>query len=54
MPRSSALSTNVLLIFDIHDLNGTLFLKMSFLFILLASLVPLTLMLPYTTTYASL
>ena len=30
LSRSSALSTNVLLIFDIHYLNGALFLNVSF------------------------
>ena len=40
--RPSALSINTLLIFDIHDLNGSLFLKVSFFF-LLAFSVPATL-----------
>ena len=47
-------STNVLLIFDIHDLNGALFLKISFLFLLLAWCVPVTVILPFTTIYTSL
>ena len=54
MSRSSALSKNVLLIFDMHDLNGKLFLKVSFLFLLLASLLPLTLIPPFTTIYESI
>ena len=52
--RSPALSINVLLIFDMHDLNGALFLKINFLFLLLASLFPLTVILPFTTKYTSL
>ena len=52
--RSPALSINVLLIFDMHDLNGALFLKINFLFLLLASLFPLTVILPFTTIYISL
>ena len=36
--KSFALSINALLIFDIHDLNGTLFLKTIFLFLLLSLL----------------
>ena len=42
MSISSALSMNVLLIFDMHDVNGALFVKVGFSFLLLASLVPLT------------
>ena len=38
--RSSALSVNVLLISDMHEVNGTLFLKVRILFLSLASLVP--------------
>ena len=34
---SSALSINVLLILDVDDLNNTLFLKISFLFLALSS-----------------
>ena len=51
--RSSALFINVLLFFDMHDLNKALFLKISFLFLLLALLVPETIFLPFTTVYAS-
>ena len=53
LSRFSALSKNVLLIFNMRGLNGALFLKVSFLFIMLASLVPLTLILPFTTIYTS-
>ena len=49
--RSSALSTNVLLIFDMHDLDKALFLKISFLFLVLASLSPLKLILPFKAAY---
>ena len=52
--RSSALSINMLLIFDVHDLNGALFLKISFLFHALTLLSPVTAILPFTTIYASL
>ena len=38
--RSSALSTNVLLIFDLHDLNGALFYS-SFLFVQLFKALPI-------------
>ena len=37
-----------------HDLNGALFLNTIFLFILLALFVPATLILHFTTIYASL
>ena len=37
-----------------HDLNGALFLKVSFIFLLLASLVPLTLIVPVTAIYTLL
>ena len=40
--RSSALSVNVLLIFDMHDLNVAILLKVRFSFLLLASLEPPT------------
>ena len=36
-----------------HDLNGALFLKVSFLFLLLALLVPVTLILLFTTKFES-
>ena len=39
-------------IFVMHDLNGALFLKSSFLFLMLASLVPLTDIIPFATIYA--
>ena len=35
-----------------HDLNGALFLKISFLFLVLASLSPSTVTLPFTTIYS--
>ena len=54
MSRCSALSMNVLLIFDMCDVKEALFLKVSFSFLLIASLVPLTLTLPFTTISASL
>ena len=44
---------NVLLIFDIYDVNGALFLKASFLFILLPSLVPIIVIVSYA-IYVSL
>ena len=37
-----------------HGLNEKLFLQISFLFFLLALLVPVTLILPFKTTYATL
>ena len=52
--RSSALFINVLLVFDMYDLNKALLLNISFLFLLLALLVPETVFLPFTTVYASL
>ena len=45
---------NALLIFDMHDMNGALFLKANFLIFLLALSVPVKLILPFTTIYASL
>ena len=45
---------NVLLICDMHDMNGELFLKVSFLFLLLALLVHVIPNLPFTAIYASL
>ena len=42
IPRYPALSMNILLIFYLYDLNGELFLNISFFFLLLASLVPIT------------
>ena len=52
--RSSALCINVLLIFYMYDLNGALCLEINFLFLLLASLSPLTVIVPFKTIYASL
>ena len=52
--RSCGLSIDLLLIFDMHDLNGALFLKVSFLFLVLALLPPVTIILPFTTIYATL
>ena len=52
--RSSALFINVLLVFDMYDLNKALLLNISFLFLLLALLVPETVFLPFTAVYASL
>ena len=52
--RFSALPMNVSLIFGIHDLNGALFLEVSFLFLFLELLVSLTAILSFPTTYASL
>ena len=52
--RSSALSINVSLIFDMHDLKGALFVKVSFLFLFSALLSPSTVIIPLTTIYASL
>ena len=47
------MSINILLIFDMHDLNlnGALFLKISFFF--LSSLSPLTVIVSFKTIYAS-
>ena len=45
---------NMLLIFNMYDLNGELFLKISFLFLDLASLSPSTVILDFTAIYASL
>ena len=50
---SSALSIRLLLIFDMHDPNVVLFLNVSFLSLLLASFVHVTLILAFTTIYAS-
>ena len=44
---------NVLLIFDMHDLNGALLLKVSILFVRLFPLVPAAVITPLTTIYAS-
>ena len=54
MSRSSALSINVLLIFDMHDLNEALFLKVRFLFLFLALLSPSTVIALFTMIHASL
>ena len=53
MPRCSTFSVNVLLIFDMHDLNRTFFLKSSYLFIRLFALVSSKVMVLYTTIYTS-
>ena len=45
---------NVLLIFNMHDLNEALFLMISFLFLVFSWLSPSTVILPFTTIYASL
>ena len=52
--KSSMLPLNMLLIFDMHDLNGSLFLKDIFLFLLLARLVHVTLILSFTAIYATI
>ena len=52
--RSSALSKNVQLIFDMDDINGTIFLKASFLLFLLIGLSPSAVILPFTTICATL
>ena len=52
--RSSALSKTVQLIFDMDDINGTIFLKASFLLILLIGLSPSAVILPFTTICATL
>ena len=54
--RSSALSINVLLIFEMHDLNGALFLNTTF-FSALSFSVPAAAkrsIFPFTTIYVSL
>ena len=53
IPRSSALSMNVLLIFDMYDLNGILFLKTNFMFLLIPLSVPETVIFPFKTIYLS-
>ena len=45
---------NVQLIFDMHDLNGTLFWNISFLFLVLSSLSPSTIIIPFKKIYTSL
>ena len=52
--RSFALSINMLLIFDMHDLNGAILLNVGFLFLLLTGLVPSRVTFSFTTIYASL
>ena len=54
MSRFCELTTNVLFIFVMHDLNGTLFLEVSFLFSLLVAFLTATLIAYFTTMYASL
>ena len=54
VPISCILSINLLLIFEMSGLNGILFLKVSFLFLLLATLVLVTIILSLTTIFASL
>ena len=49
------LPTNVLLIFDMDDLNGALFLNFSFLiYLFLSSSTPSTVIVLFTAIYASL
>ena len=45
---------NLLLIFDMHDINGALFLKTNFIFLSLALTVPETIFSYFTIIYASL
>ena len=52
--RSSALSINVLLIFEMHELNGSLFLIATSFSSTLVFAVVLTFIIPFTTIYASL
>ena len=52
--RSSGLSVNVLLIFDIHDFKGAFFLEVRFLICSLASLVSTSFIFPFTTTYITI
>ena len=52
--RSSALSKTVQLIFYMDDINGTIFLKASFLLILLIGLSPSVVILPFTAICATL
>ena len=54
MSRSSALFTSILSVFDMHDRNGALILKISFLFVISASSSPSTVIVPFITIYASL
>ena len=51
---SSILSTNKLLIFEMHNLNGALLLNARHLFVRLLTSVPSTVILSFTTTNASL
>ena len=53
MSKSSALSINLLLIFEMQLINGALFLKANFLSYA-ALFVSVTLVVPLTTIYASL
>ena len=54
MSRFCELTINVLFIFVMYDQNGTLFLEVSFLFSLLVAFLPVTLIVYFTTIYASL
>ena len=54
MSRTCDLSMKKLLIFDMHDLNGALFLKIRFSFFSFASFLLATVIHLFTTTYASL
>ena len=53
MPKSSALSISVLLIFEMQLINGALFLKANFLSYALLFII-VTIIVPLTTVYASL
>ena len=54
--KSSALSINVLLIFDMHDLNGELFLNVATFSALIISFAtsPVKSIFPFTTIYSLL
>ena len=51
--RSSAMLINELLIFDMHDIKGVLFLKVSFSCLVLGLISHVTVIFPFTTIYAS-
>ena len=52
--RYFSLSMNILLIFDMHDLNETLLSKETFLYLLFALIQPVIVVITFTAIYASL
>ena len=53
MSKSSAFSTNLSLIFEIHEINGALFLSVNLLSKLALLFGSVTVIFPFTKTYAS-